>query len=132
MSDAEGTCAVADVDCDAGRRLGCATYCCRLLVRLAPEERVADDGQTPKGFVDKDAQGYCVHLDREKQECCIWAERPRVCRAYDCNTDFLLQVVLRQGFGSLAQLVQAAAHAYIPRETFIAVPHRRPVNEGGD
>lgn len=114
----------APVDCEAGRRMGCCTFCCRLLVRLDPEERPALEGlEARKGFVDKDHDGCCVHLDRVTQRCRIWARRPRVCREYDCNTDFLLQVVLREGFTNLAQLVKAAARAYIPRETYIAIPH---------
>lgn len=115
--------ALGDVDCEAGRRLGCRTFCCRLLVRLDPEERQpSDDGAPSKGFVDKNAYGCCVHLDPETHLCRIWERRPRVCREYDCNGDFLLQVVLREGFVSLAQLVKAAAEAYIPVETYVIVP----------
>jgi len=46
--------ACTNVDCDAGMRLGCQTYCCRLLVRLDPEEReICDGSTTAKGYVDK-------------------------------------------------------------------------------
>ncbi|NIR60298.1 MAG: hypothetical protein GWO02_12685 [Gammaproteobacteria bacterium] len=119
-------CCGAPVDCEAGRRLGCRTFCCRLLVRLDPDEREpsAETGTTVKGFVDKTADGICLHFDPETSLCRIWERRPRVCREYDCNGDFLLQVVLREGFTSIAALAKAAARAYIPRETFIRVPHR--------
>jgi hypothetical protein len=102
------------VDCDAGRDMGCATFCCRLLVRLKPHEMQPSDGQTAaKGFVDKDEQGLCVHLNRETWGCNIWAQRPQTCREYDCNADFLLQVVLREGFTNIADVARKAATAYI-------------------
>ena len=44
----------AIIDCEMGRRLGCNTYCCRLIVRYAEDERPPSvDGSTPKGCVDK-------------------------------------------------------------------------------
>lgn len=113
----------ASVDCEAGRRVGCHTFCCHLLVRLDPEERrPSTDGLPEKGFVDKDERGCCVHMDPQSYRCRIWKDRPRVCREYDCNGDFLLQVAVREGFTSIAQLVMKAAQSYIPKETFIRVP----------
>lgn len=114
----------ADVNCDAGRRLGCRTFCCRLLVRLDPDERVPSDepGMPPKGFVDKDEEGFCVNFDRKRELCRIWARRPRVCREYSCNGDPLLQVVVREGFENIAQLVVAEAKSYIPREQYVRIP----------
>jgi len=113
--------ACANVDCDAGRRQGCRTYCCRLLVRLAPDERTDD-----RGFVDKDPDGLCVHLDRANYLCRIWAQRPKVCREYDCNGDELLQVALRQDFRTIVDLAKAATRMYLPREQFLRVPLRDP------
>jgi len=117
----------ADVDCEAGRALGCKTFCCRLLVRLAPEEQPPGDGKTPaKGFVDKTPDGLCVNLDLETHRCKTWHTRPRVCREYDCNSDFLLQIALRQGFDDIVQLTLAAAKTYIPEESCLRVPYRKP------
>ncbi len=114
------------VDCGKGRELGCQTYCCRLLVRLEPDERAADNGNAmAHDFVEKSADGYCVHLDRGSLLCGIWDTRPRVCRGYDCNSDFLLQVAVRNQFRNIAELVRIAATAYIPRETYIRVPSDR-------
>lgn len=111
------------VDCDAGRRMGCDTFCCRLLVRLKPHEMEPSDGHTAaKGFVDKDETGLCVHLNRDTWGCDIWETRPETCRAYDCNSDFLLQVVLREGFTNIADVALKAARAYIPKETYIRIP----------
>ncbi len=105
------------IDCEAGRRLGCKTYCCCLLVRLEENERVpSTDGLPPKSFVEKDPSGYCIHLDRETSRCRIWDQRPKVCRDYDCNSDILLQIVLRDGFNSLITLVTATPPpSYKPR-----------------
>jgi Fe-S-cluster containining protein len=115
----------ADIDCEEGRRLGCRTFCCRLLVRLDPGEmEPTSDGSPPKGFVDKNPDGNCIHFDMENQICKIWPKRPRVCREYECNTDFLLQVALRNGFTTLGRLVKEANAAYIPKETYIQVPVR--------
>lgn len=111
------------VDCDAGRRMGCATFCCRMMVRLQPDEMEKGDGITPpKGFVDKDPEGYCVHIDRETGRCNNWGKRPRVCREYECNSDFMLQVVLRNGFTNIAELARQAINAYIPKESYRYVP----------
>lgn len=115
----------SDVDCEKGRELGCATYCCRLLVRLDPDEREpSQDGLPAKGFVDKDENGCCVHLDPVTHRCRIWARRPRVCREYSCNEDLLLQVVLRTGFVSITRLVTAASQIYLPKECYVRVPYR--------
>lgn len=97
MSSATDHVVTACVDCDAGREMGCQTFCCRLLVRLKPHEMVPnEEGLAPKGFVDKTEDGYCVHMDRETNRCGIWQTRPEICREYDCNGDEVLQVVLRR------------------------------------
>jgi uncharacterized protein len=95
------------VDCDEGRRLGCRTFCCCLLVRLAPDERGQGlAGEMSERFVEKNEEtGYCIHMDPETGRCTIWKNRPAVCRHYDCNRDPLLQKVLREGLSSLVQLV---------------------------
>lgn len=111
------------VDCDAGRRMGCTTFCCRILVRLQPDEMVpTDDDSPPKGYVDKDFEGYCIHLDRDSGRCNNWDKRSKVCREYECNSDFLLQVVIREGFVNIADLAKASTRVFIPKETYRYVP----------
>lgn len=111
------------VDCDAGRRMGCQTYCCRLLVRLKPHEMAESvDGLPAKGYVSKDENGLCIHMDRETWLCKIWKDRPETCREYSCNHDFMLQVAVREGFTNIADLARKAAVSYIPRETYVQVP----------
>ncbi|MEJ2141303.1 MAG: YkgJ family cysteine cluster protein [Gammaproteobacteria bacterium] len=111
------------VDCEEGRRMGCATFCCRMMVRLQPDEMEKGDGKTPpKGFVDKDPEGFCIHIDKETGYCNNWKKRPKVCREYECNSDFLLQVVIRNGFSNIAELARQAQSTIIPKETYIYVP----------
>jgi len=115
----------ADIDCETGRALGCQTFCCRLLVRLDPDEREPSrDGLPPKGFVDKDLEdGLCIHLDRENHHCRIWAKRPRVCREYHCNDDEMLQAALKlRNFKNIVELAKAAVHLNVPRECYVRVP----------
>ncbi len=100
----------ARVDCDAGRRLGCASYCCRLIVRLAPGER--DPGNPSKGAgrcVDKDpADGLCVYYDKGDHRCTVYTDRPSACRQFDCNADPLLEPILRDGFRGIVPASLAA------------------------
>jgi len=111
------------VDCNEGRHMGCATFCCRMLVRLQPDEMEPGDGFTPpKGFIDKDADGYCIHFNKNTGRCDNWENRSKVCREYDCNSDFMLQVVLREGFVNIAELAKASVKAYIPKESYIYIP----------
>lgn len=111
------------IDCEAGRRLGCNTFCCRLLVRYYEDERPpSGDGSIPKGCVDKAADGLCIHLDRATQRCGVWEARPRVCREYDCNGDYLLQVAVRVGVKNIVQLSRDTLTTHIPREDWVRVP----------
>lgn len=97
------------IDCEAGRRMGCATFCCRLIVRLGPGERDPRDPRDEKSCIDKDpSSGLCVHLDPKTKRCAIWNERPTACREFDCNEDYRLQVVLKQGISNLVQLSLAS------------------------
>ncbi|MBI5496366.1 MAG: YkgJ family cysteine cluster protein [Deltaproteobacteria bacterium] len=114
------------LDCEEGRRLGCATFCCRLIVRLEEHERpLAAPGQPRKSCVDKDpVDGLCIHLDRTTHRCLIWEQRPAVCRTYECNTDPLLQVVLREGFSGLRALVTSRLR--VPLADWRTIPRRPP------
>jgi hypothetical protein len=111
------------LDCDTGRRLGCAAFCCRLIVRYGPEDEPVYNAEgLRKSCVDKDPQtGLCVHLDTASQRCEIWERRPTVCRQFDCNGSELLQVVLAEGFVSLSQLVRSKR--VVPPEQWQQVPY---------
>ena len=103
--------------------MGCQTFCCRLLVRLKSEEMAKDKNGLPaKRFIDKDPQRLCIHMDQTTLRCVNWENRPITCREYNCNDDFMLQVVLREGFTNIADLARKTAIAYIPKETYVKVP----------
>jgi Fe-S-cluster containining protein len=94
-----------------------------MLVRLQENEmEPTDDGSPAKGYVDKDPEGYCVHIERDSGFCNNWEKRPKVCREYECNSDFMLQVVLREGFVNIAELAKASVRVFIPKETYRFVP----------
>ena len=101
-------CAKTPLDCDEGRRRGCETFCCRLIVRYDPDRRpLSDDGTSEKNCVDKDmVDGLCVHLDRQRFSCEIWEERPTDCRDYDCREDPALEIVQETGWVSLLDLLR--------------------------
>lgn len=111
------------IDCETGRRLGCGTYCCRLLVRYDEDNRpLSADGTSLKNCVDKAPDGLCVHIDRSTYRCEIWDRRPRVCREYNCNDDPMLQVALRVSAKSIVQLSRWSLNLNLPREIFIRIP----------
>ena len=111
------------LDCDSGRTMGCRTYCCQLLVRLTDEDmQRLSPGNTSGRFIEKDSDGYCVNLDRENGRCRIWEKRPEVCRRFNCNQDFMLQVAVTEGFTSIAHLALRAQKAYLPQHLWIQIP----------
>jgi len=104
--------------------MGCQSFCCRMLVRLKPHEmKPGVDGYAAQGFVDKSADGYCVHLNRENGLCDTWETRPETCREYMCNGDPNLQIVLRYGITNIAEVAKRAATEYINTETYIKIPY---------
>lgn len=113
----------AGVDCAAGRRMGCQSFCCRLLVRLKPHEmKPGTDGFAAKGYVDKTPDGYCVHMDTASGLCKNWENRPESCVEYMCHGDPNLQIVLRYGISNIAEVARRAATEYIHPETYIKIP----------
>jgi len=81
--------APARVDC--GKRLHvCQAVCCRLDFALSVPEieggRVKWDLGRPY-FIRHDADGCCAHLDTHSRGCTAYADRPQVCRHYDCTHD---------------------------------------------
>jgi uncharacterized protein len=104
------------LDCDAGRRLGCHSYCCRLLVRLDPGERdPTEPHNSGKRFIDKHPDsGRCIHQVADSGLCGIYERRPRVCRDYDCNHDRMLTVVLRDGCSSIVETSRKALNETNP------------------
>lgn len=79
----------ARVDC-ASRLHICHAACCRLDFALSVDEveggRVKWDLGRPY-FIRHGADGGCTHLDAGTCGCSAYADRPRVCRSYDCTHD---------------------------------------------
>jgi len=77
------------VDCDA-RLPVCQAVCCRLRFMLSAEE--VDTGAVKWDIghpyvIRHDSGGSCVHNDADTHGCSVYADRPAVCRRYDCTHD---------------------------------------------
>ncbi len=119
------------LNCDAGRTMGCRTYCCRLLVRLTEDEAQQLYPDRPSArFLEKADDELCLYLDRETYRCGIWDKRPEVCRSFDCNTDFLLQVAIKEQFESIVDLAKKAQRIYLPRHLWVKVPQMDALSAG--
>jgi len=69
----------------------CRARCCTLSFALSTadlDEGVIrwDYGQ-PYLIRQRKSDGYCVHCDPDALTCSVHAQRPRVCRSYDCRED---------------------------------------------
>jgi Fe-S-cluster containining protein len=69
----------------------CQARCCTLTFALSTadlDEGVVrwDYGQ-PYLIRQRKSDGYCVHCDPSSRSCTVHAQRPRVCRSYDCRED---------------------------------------------
>jgi Fe-S-cluster containining protein len=69
------------VDC---RR--CDAVCCRLMVLVQPEDRIAEHLTTITGHgllvMARDDEGWCVAVDAARMCCSIYEARPEVCRRF--------------------------------------------------
>ena len=80
----------AGLDCEA-HHAECEAACCTSFsVVLTPEEAASGkymwDVAFPYRLLTNEA-GTCVYFDADRRRCTIWADRPIVCRAYDCRSD---------------------------------------------
>jgi len=105
--------------------MGCQSFCCKLLVKLTDDEGETMCGQPGKRFMDKDLKdGYCIHFDREKENCTIWKRRPETCRLYECDGDKMLQIALKEKNLSIVDIAIKAQKKFIPKETWVKIPER--------
>ncbi|HEY1557484.1 MAG TPA: YkgJ family cysteine cluster protein [Kofleriaceae bacterium] len=69
----------------------CKARCCAFTFALSSadlDERVIRwDYGKPYSIRQRASDGYCVHNDPATHGCTVHAQRPRVCRAYDCRSD---------------------------------------------
>ncbi len=79
----------AEIDC-AGRIELCQARCCMMrffLTKQDLDEGVARWDYGNPYLIRQEADGYCGHWNREGGGCTIHAQRPYVCRGYDCRQD---------------------------------------------
>jgi Fe-S-cluster containining protein len=78
-----------EIDCESRMAL-CRGACCRLSFALTVQDleegRVKWDLGRPY-MIRHDEDGYCHHVERTSKRCQVYANRPVVCRAYDCRKD---------------------------------------------
>jgi len=69
----------------------CKARCCQFTFALSTadldEGVIRWDYGKPYSIRQRASDGYCVHNDPASQGCTVHAQRPRVCRMYDCRTD---------------------------------------------
>ncbi len=81
--------ASVEIDCENRIHL-CHARCCSFPFFLTAqdlEEGVAKWDYGNPYFIKRGADGYCTHCHPESRACTIHAQRPHVCRLYDCRND---------------------------------------------
>lgn len=79
----------APVDCEARMHI-CHAVCCKLNFALTPAEIEGGTTKWDLGFpymIRHESNGYCTHNDTATGRCGIYADRPGVCRRYNCTND---------------------------------------------
>jgi Fe-S-cluster containining protein len=79
----------ACVDCQDRLHI-CKAVCCKFpfaLSRQDVEEGVINWEFKRPYLIAHDADGYCVHLDRETFSCSVRENRPVPCRGFDCRNN---------------------------------------------
>ncbi len=69
----------------------CKARCCRLRFALSSidldEGIIRWDYGKPYQIRQRASDGYCTHNDVDTGHCTVHANRPRICRTYDCKDD---------------------------------------------
>lgn len=77
------------IDCESRYPI-CKGACCKLWFALSVQD--LDEGivkwnySRPYGIA-QGSDGRCVHQDRVSRKCTVYANRPHICRTYDCSKD---------------------------------------------
>src|SRR3954466_13694270 len=77
--------------------IGCNDLCCRQFLVVLAQEDLDDGLLTQAPFVDvlkKQPNGSCHYFEERTGNCGAWADRPLVCRTYDCRDDVRAQLRL--------------------------------------
>ncbi len=78
-----------EIDCDARIPL-CRARCCTLVFPLSAQdldEKVVRWNYARPYQIGRRPDGYCVHNDPTTRGCTVYAQRPAICRTYDCRHD---------------------------------------------
>jgi len=69
----------------------CQARCCRMSFGISTQDLdegvIQFDYGQPYLIRQRESDGYCVHNDPQTHGCTVHAQRPRVCRKYDCRND---------------------------------------------
>jgi hypothetical protein len=69
----------------------CQARCCRMSFGISTQDLdegvIQFDYGQPYLIRQRTSDGYCVHNDPTSHGCTVHAQRPRVCRKYDCRKD---------------------------------------------
>ena len=76
------------VDCEKRMHI-CKAACCTLTYPLSIQD--VNQGirwSLARPFMNaREADGYCIHLQRDTLKCSIYEQRPAICREYSCRND---------------------------------------------
>ena len=78
-----------EIDCAARAHL-CKAACCRLDFALSRQDLKEGVVRWDVGrpyYIRQREDGWCTHCDKETKGCGVHAQRPLVCRQYDCRQD---------------------------------------------
>jgi hypothetical protein len=79
----------AEIDCHNRVHL-CHARCCTFNFFLTAQDLDEGAARWDHGnpyWIKRGGDGYCVHCDASSRACTIHAQRPHVCRLYDCRQD---------------------------------------------
>jgi Fe-S-cluster containining protein len=77
------------IDCQSRIHL-CKARCCKLTFPLSfqdLDERIVQWNYSNPYQIRQKPDGYCVHNNSGSGHCCVYENRPAICRTYDCRND---------------------------------------------
>ena len=109
------------IDCASLLHL-CLGRCCKLDVALSAQD--LDEGKLRWRYerpyvLRQDRDGYCAHIDRGSLGCTVYADRPAMCRKFDCRNDKRIWI-------DFAAQVPAPIERVAPQVIELRLPPRKP------
>ena len=87
------------IDCQSRLHL-CKARCCKLTFPLSfqdLDEHIVQWDYSNPYQIRKKPDGYCVHNESGSGHCCVYENRPAICRTYDCRNDKRIWLDFDQG-----------------------------------